>query len=398
MRAMCLMAVLVSGPVALAVEPAKPADGPGLVDEKVVLAPPKDAGGDGWKLQLRGPCDIQVGPLGARLLYIRRQKGKMKRRGGEGFEDRTIRRLVLRDVARNVDTVLPIPAIAQDEVLKYMLTCRLFDSVGKKIALGVGVDDDKDGVTSPGDSDRMRGAIFDIATGELKMLDVEGQAVVPSFDRTGKKLYLLKWDVKKWAGTLHVADATKLEFDPLKFLGLPRGFCPAADVAAMLIKAPQKGSLGYKLALYDQKADKQMLELPTAGYGVEMVRFCPKWTADGRYLYYRNLAKKQVEGRARFYPVTRLWDRKTARQIAEIPDAHPVGPGPAAGAMVLAIVQGGNVKQTVVHTAATGKFVPVDGLKGRPVAVAGGRVFYVKWTDSGDTLFSAKIAMPAEKK
>lgn len=392
MKAVCLMAVLLAAPVALAAEPAKPADGPGLVDEKLVLQPPKDAGRDGWKLQLRGPHDIQVSPLGTDLLYIRSLSAMVKR------ENRTIRRLVLRNVASGLDTVLPIPAFTQDDVFKYMLTCRLFDPAGKRIVLGVGVDDDNDGVTSPGDADRMRGAIFDIATGKLRLLDVEGPAVVPSFDRTGKRIYLLKWDVKNWTGMLYVGEAAKLEFEPLKFLGLPRGFCPAADVAAMLIRPAEKGALGFRLALYDQKADKQILELPTAGYCVELVGSCPKWTADGRYLYYRNLAKRAGGG---FYRVTRIWDRKTAKQIGQVPDARPLGPGPAADSMVLAVFQAGSVKQVIVHRATTGKSQAVAGLKGRPVAVAGGRLFYmkyVKWTDSGNALFSAKIAMPAEKK
>ena len=38
MRATCLLVVFLAGPVALAAEPAKPAGGPGLVDEKLVLA------------------------------------------------------------------------------------------------------------------------------------------------------------------------------------------------------------------------------------------------------------------------------------------------------------------------------------------------------------------------
>ncbi|MBL7133496.1 MAG: hypothetical protein ISS78_05310 [Phycisphaerae bacterium] len=375
----------------------KPAAGPMLVDKKLILQRKKILGEEKWKPRLYQAC-LQVSPRGTKLLYIRSQKGTVKLRSGKGFENRTIRRLVLRDLAGGQDTVLPIPAFVPERAVTYMLGCRLFDPAEKKIVLGVGVDDDKDGVAWPGEPGRMRGAIYDIEKDKLEMLDLEDQAILPSFDRTGRKIYLLKWDVKEWTGTLHVADAAKLEFEPLKFLGLPRGFCPTANVAMMVVKPKEKGFALYKLVLYDQNADKQLVELPTEGMNAELMGSRQKWTPDGRYYCYKNLKKTQFpNGRTGFTSVMRVWDRKAERQVAALAGAYPVGPGPGPTSMVVAVMHAGNVKETILYDAASGRSRRID-LKHRPVAAAAGRVFYVKWTDNGDALFSAKIALPAEKK
>jgi len=358
---------------------------PKLVDEKLVIPPRPRLARGGWKPQFGGPPDVHVSPDGQRLLYLQEKAEPVEVLGSR----RTVRRLVLRDLARGTDTVLPVPAVTSDDVFAYLFTSRLFDRTGQRIVLGVGVDADKDGYTEPGHRGRMQAALYHVPTGKLTKLDLEGPTVLPSFDRTGKNIYALCYDLKRGTGTVYAADAKKLRFERRRFVGLPRGCCPTAEVMAMLAKPAEKGSLARRLVLYDPKADRQTAELPLEGKGWNLIGTPPRWTRDGRFLYYRDFRLK---------PLTHfccVWDRAGGKTVAKLNWLLPVGPGPTPTTMVMLRAYAGWKREVHLHDAAAGKSWALAGKEARPLAAAAGRVLYVKWTGDGDGLFSARIAMSA---
>ena len=376
MRTGCALLALVLASVAAAGE------GPKLVDEARILSNLDRVDDRGWRACVRGPYDVQLSPDGTKLLYLESRNQKV------GGQDRTVRRPVVRDLASKQVIVLAVPMATSDDVFAYLFTSRLFDPAGRRLVLGVGIDADGDGVTSPGMQDGMQAAMCDIATGKATLLDLRGPAVLPSFGRTGKHVFALSYDVKKDTGTLYRADAERLAFQPLKLLGLPRTVCPAADVMTMLVKPAKEKKTGYGLVLFDTKAGRRILDVPTQGYNWNLIKYPPRWTPDGRYLYVYD----HTPYPAKYHSA--IWDRETTKLLGRVDTMYPLGPGPTRTTMVLGKVMAGSKRGMILHDAATDKRWDLAGRNVRPVTAAGGRVFYVKWTDDGNALFSARIAMP----
>jgi len=376
---------MMTGGVLIGLLLAAPADGAGkptLVDEKIVLAAHGRVDQGGWVPQLRGPHDLHLSPDGRRLLYLRCQQGEGKHQG------RTLRLLMLRDLPAGTDTPMLVPAAADAHVYAYLFTSRLFDAACGRIVLGAGVDADNDAVASPGMTDPMRAVVYDVADDRMSYLEFQAPVVLPCFDRTGKTVYALTCDRKRDPVKLWSADAERLRFRPLAFLGLPRAVCPSADLIAMLVSPPGAKAFARKLRLYDTARDRPSSALPMDGPGWNLINTPPRWTSGGRYLYYRD---NTLDPLAHF---ARVYDRETGKSVARLADAIPIGPGPTPTTMVVGKRHsGGAVRELLLHDAASGKLWPLAGRASRPMAAAAGVVLYVAHTSRrGDVLFSARIA------
>src|SRR5207253_28255 len=60
----------------------------------------------------------------------------------------------------------------------------------------------------------------------------------------------------------------------------------------------------------------------------------PRWTSDGRYVYYVDVDVTQKGGAAE-QVLSRVWDVQQGKVVATIPRVQAVAPGPGSGSMVL---------------------------------------------------------------
>jgi hypothetical protein len=381
MRTLCAAAFLALAFAATA------AAQPKLADETALFKIPGNHLPGAWEPDLRSLSSLQLSPDAAQLLYVQRREKTDKP------EDRPTSRLVLRDLAAQKETVLPIPMVTGEAgVLNHLLTGRLFDPLGKRLALGIGIPaEGAETVDSPGQKDPMRAAVYDIASGKLRKLDLEGPAILPLFDSTGKTLMVLSYDLQKNTGTLYRAQADKLDFKPVETLGLPRAPCPGSDLVATLTKREKPQDSEYKLVLYDLKTDKPVQEPTATGPNWNLILSPPLWTADGRYLCYP--CGEKVDEKFRW--VTRVWDRTAGKVAADLSDVYAVGPGPTPTTLVLGKGVAGNKRGFDLYDCVTGKSVPLGDKELQPLAAGGGKVFYIRRIGDDDTFCSARIALHA---
>jgi hypothetical protein len=172
---------------------------------------------------------------------------------------------------------------------------------------------------------------------------------------------------------------------------MPRSPCPVAAVLPVLLppsrkqgEAPRRSSF----ALYDTKADKQLLMLPTQS-GNKLDDYNPQWTADGRYLYYVDSENDESpDGRMRRKSITRIWDRKKAVEHAIIGGAVPVGPAPGKSAMILKYKD----RSCKVHNAATAKTSALLGEGTRLINANGRFLLYAKQDKEGvESVYRAEM-------
>jgi hypothetical protein len=358
-----------------------------LADEQVLIKLSGQHPPGAWDMEHFNLNCMQLSPDGSRLLYIQRMFAPAKP------EEKAGARLVLRDLITQKETVLPIPQVTGSAgVLNHLMAGRLFDPAGKRIVLGIGIPaEGKEVTNSPGETDRMQAAMYDIASGKLQKLTVEGPAVLPMFDATGKTVLALSYDIKTNVGTLFRAAADKLEFKAVQTLGLPRAACPGTDLVAMLVKREKPQESEYKLVLYDPAADRIVQEPTATGPNWNLVLTPPLWTADGRYLCYQ--CSEKVDDKYRWF--TRIWDRTAGKVVADLDQVYLVGPGPTPTTLVMGKITAGNKRGAVLYDAAAGTTTPLGDKEMELMAAGGGKVFYVKRVGDDDAFCSARIVLPS---
>lgn len=373
--AVCIAAF---GTAALAAEAAK------IVDEKVIFEMSDDA----KVREHRGIGSMRLSPDGTKLLYIRRRVGENRQRAFK---------LVIRDIKAAKDKELKIVPYEDDDIAVIMLSSKVFDPAGKRLALGIGVDVNNDG-RHDYSKETMQAVLYDLATDKVTKVGASAPVVVASFDRTGKGLVLVSADAAARSGKMCTTPADKVKLRQLSLWGLPRGTCPAADVLALLLppKREPGGERKHKLVLFDLGKDKIAASLPVRDRNTKLDDYTPQWTADGRYLYYVGVDREPADdGSTRSKYESRIWDRIKGKLAPEVAGMIPVGPGPTGTTMVLCTYQ--TRDKLAVHDAAADKTWTVAGPSLRPIGSEGKYVLFIKTGKDGkEVLCRGRIALPGK--
>lgn len=333
-----------------------------------------------------GINSMRLSPDGKHLLYIRRERGNRCR-------------IVLQNIISGKNKDLPIPAYDDVDIPMMMLSMNVFDTAGKRIVLGAGIDTNGNGVFDSS-REKMKPVVYDIASGKTKDLPVQNNITIPTFDRTGKGFIIIAGDEDAKTGKLITMRAEKANPKVHNILGLPRGVCPTADVIPLLLLPDRE-----KFILYDLKAGKQIIELPKhKKSNTILLERTPQWTGNGRYLYYPDLKDDAAKGarKPNTKPITRIWDRKTKKESGIVDDAIAIGPGPGKTTMVLA--KGDHYRgKLILHDAATDKSWTLFDNSQRPmhrcITAQGKYLIYGKRIpDNKADVYLAEIALPGKAK
>ena len=379
--------------VCLAVTAATGQDTPRLGDETEIMTLDKAA----KVRENNGMWSMKLSPDLEHLLYIRGEQAQVPDDQGEQRQ-RTVYRMILRNVATGAEKVLPAAAVDVDDYIVACLSMKLFGPAGRKIVLPLPEKSDGNGIVSIiGGGSGMQVGLYDVASGRVDRLDVKGPVIFPSFDGSGKKLIVLSMDVKARSGILYVTSADKIDLKPLNQWGLPRTPCPTADLMPLLLPPERDGPSKAGFVLYDLKADAVKFKLLANERGTKLDDYNPQWTADGRCLYYVDM-KEEGDGDSRTRKMfTRVWDVKENKEAGLVDAAVAIGPGPGKTSMVLTAIRssGPEQRQVLLHDAARSVTWSLAAGSIRPISTQAGRLVYVRMGDDGtETVCVAEIIAP----
>ncbi len=383
----------VTGAVCLAATVAAGQDAPRLGDETKIMTLSEDA-----KIrENKGMWSMRLSPDLKHLLYIRGEQAHVPDRDGE-LRQRTVYRMILRNVATGVEKVLPAAAVDVDDYIVACLSMNVFGPKGRTIVLPLPEDPEGDGIVSvKGGGSGMQVGLYDIASGKVDRLDVKGTVIFPSFDGSGKKLIVLSMDIRAMSGTLYVTPVDKIDLKPLNQWGLPRTPCPTAEVMPLLLPPDRDGPPKAGVVLYDLKADAAKYELTMDERAAKADDYNPQWTADGRYLYYID-RKDEADGtRTLTKYFTRVWDVKENKEAGIVDSAVAIGPGPGKSTVVLGRMgpDKGSDERVMLHNAARSVTWTLAKGRVRPISMQSGRLVYVRMADDGtETVCTAEIIVP----
>jgi hypothetical protein len=361
-----------------------------IVDEKAIFALSDDVNlGEN-----KGVGSMRLSPDGTKLLFIRRRGDDRKTRSYK---------LVLRDIKTGKDKELKLPGYDNDDMATFMVTGNVFGPAGLKVALGAGIDANKNGRHDfGGDSEKMQAVVYDLATDKMTKIGEAAYVALASFDRTGKGLVIINADKKAEMGKMFVTPLEKIKLRQLCLWGLPRGACPTADVMAVLLPPKEdprsdgrRPTPAPKMVLLDLAKDKVLADVPLREGNTKLHDYCPQWTGDGRYLYYTSEAHEpEANGHMRNKIESRVWDREKKQLTFEVPATIPIGPGPTPTTMVLSSYPVTPVDKPVVHDAKADTTWTVNGPAIRLITSQGKYILYAKKGDDGkETLYRGKISL-----
>jgi hypothetical protein len=359
-----------------------------IVDEKAIFA----LGDDVNRGENGGVGSMRLSPDGTKLLFIRRV--------GEDRKTRSYQ-LALHDIKTGKEKELELPGYDTDDLAEFMVSGNVFGPAGRKVALGVGIDANKNGRHDwQRGSEQMQAVVYDLATDKMTKIGETSDVALASFDRTGKGMVIINAEKKAMTGKMFVTPLEKVKLRQLCLWGLPRGGCPTADVMAVLLP-PEAGQRAdgkrpaSKMVLLDLAKDKVLADLPLHESNTMLNDYCPQWTGDGRYLYYTSEAHEpEANGHIRSKTESRVWDRKKKQLAYEVPATIPIGPGPTATTMVLCPYPVTPGAKPIVHDAKADTTWAVDGPAIRMIASQGKYILYSKKGDGGkETLYRGKISL-----
>ncbi|MCP4374723.1 MAG: hypothetical protein GY794_00875 [bacterium] len=349
-----------------------------IVDEKVLFTVSKDV----YTWGKAGFRSMRLSPDGTKLLFARHQ----------GDYSTGYYQFVLRDIKAGTDKVLEIAGHKHGEFVAITLSGKVFDPAGKRLAIGAGIDTNKNGQHDirGQNPEKMQAVIYDLATGKItKKIGPTAMLVMTSFDRTGNGLVLGAMN-RPGECKMYFTPVDKIKLRELDLKGLPRGICPMANVMAVRQFPGMVGGkrVGHRMGLFDLVTGKMGVYLPLRERN-SIDDYGPHWTVDGRHLYYVGTDRQ----RDRNMKESRIWDRTGGKELASIPYMLPVGPGPTATTMILTPHPKRN--KLVVHDALAGKTWPVTGAKIKPICSEGKYIIYVKRNKEGkDVLYRGQIKLP----
>lgn len=340
--------------------------------------------------KLAGP--LRISPNGNWLIYMRKETLQIPSRDGKKKNRRMIR-LVLRNVRSSKERLLPVPACYNSDWLGFYLTGKIFDASRKKIVIPIGVDSDGDGVAIFR-KDKMRLALYELASGRIKNLGLSAEILLPMFYQDGHRLFV-QVDRKRWfTSPLDQVNFTSVSTIPDRFMVL--SISPNGKYAVIFSKYREKYRVREcTLRLLDLRSGKTVRRLPLdKKYWGIYENFAPQWTPNGRYLYYSDSIPSQREGKPK--PGTRIWDCLTNKIAGTLIDAWPVGPGPGKSTMLLQDYRGR--QPMFLHDADTGRRWVLGDLSKVLLGATGRFVVYAKISGRNiEGIYRAEIDMPGVK-
>ena len=310
---------------------ARAADGPKLVGEKEIMKLDENIIAYG---QNRGIYSMRLSPDGRRVLYIRRKIYKITSADGKQ-RDRRGYKLILRDLKTGKETPVPVPALFGGDFAAAWLSMTVFDPTGKTLVVPASQDANKNDLMER--TERCKAGLYDIASGKLTILDVEGNIAFPTFHPNGKTLVVLAIERAGASrdAKVHITPRDKIKFRKLSRAGMIRSISPTSDLMVMMLLTEGERPRPGKCVLYDLKTDTVKAELAGQEQSRRIMEHHPQWTADGRYVYHVIIKDEERDGRHHSEILTRIWDVKAGREVSILSGVAPIGPGPGKGTMVL---------------------------------------------------------------
>jgi len=382
-----LIAVSCAAVVVLVPDGASQAGELKFVNSKAVAVVPKPVSGSvavkKWNARLSDN--------GRYLLHIRSVHKTSHQAGVTSV--RTAFRLVLSDLKNSSESGLPgVPIAIAREYIGAFMSMRIFNAAGTKIVVPYGVDTDGDGWYSLR-KDKMCLGIYDIATGKITKRNIPGQVVLPTFDRSGKKLLVMGFEnTFKNTGKLYYGPGDGTGLKQLKAAGMPHSPCPTADVVPLSLVDKKWVRT---LILYDPTKNAKITDIPMHKSNSLSNRIPPHWTRDGRYLCYVDV-KVPEDVRADRKRMVRIWDRKAGKVIRTLKDFVPAAPGPTPTTMIIESAAD-DTKSYQLHDAATGKSRPIESCL-RIVSTNGRRIVYTRREpDRSETIYVGQLQLTTPK-
>ena len=311
-----------------------------------------------------------------------------------GTTVRTAFRLVLSDLKNSSESGLPgVPIAIAREYIGAFMSMRIFNAAGTKIVVPYGVDIDGDGWYSLR-KDKMCLGIYDIVTGKIAKRNIPGEIVLPTFDRSGKKLLVMAFEnILKNTGKLYYGPGNGTGLKQLKAAGMPHSPCPTADVVP-LSRVDKKWVR--TLILYDPTKNAKVTDIPIHKSNGLSNRIPPQWTRDGRYLCYVDVKVNEKDVRAERKRMARIWDRKAGKVIRTLKDFVPAAPGPGPTTIIIESAAD-DTKSYQLHDVATGKSRPIESCL-RIVSTNGSRIVYTRREPKGrETIYVGQLELTTPK-
>ena len=306
----------------------------------------------------------------------------------------TAYRLVLSDLKNSSESGLPgVPIAIAQEYIGAFMSMRIFNAAGTKIVVPYGVDIDGDGWYSLR-KDKMCLGIYNIATGKITKRNIPGEIVLPTFDRSGKKLLVMAFEnTFRNTGKLYYGPGDGTGLKQLKAAGMPHRPCPAADVVPLSCSDEK---LGRTLILYDPTKNAKVADIPIDRRNDLSNRIPPHWTRDGRYLCYVDSKVNEKDKSADRKRMVRIWDRKAGKVIRTLKDFVPAAPGPGPTTMIIESAAD-DTKSYQLHDAATGKSRAIESCR-RIVSTNGPRIVYTRrGPDRSETIYIGQLQLTTPK-
>ena len=360
---------------------------------------------------------MRLSPDGRRLLYLRWKMYQTTMSSKEGKVIRLRKRrgykIVLRDLKTGKDTEVPVPAINERNIALFWLSMTVFDSTGKTLAVPVGKDDNKNDFDE--ESERCNAGLYDIATGKVKVLDIEAHRISLAFHPDGKRLVVMASEgvSSQTSVKVCVTDIDKIQFIRLSKTGVPRSISPTSGLMVMLLFADRHTGWKKQSVIFDMTSDRVKAKLPDRPPPFVFMIFNPQWAADGRHLYH--VAARTVERpgkRSRQGILTRIWNAKTGKEAGLLTGMTPIGPGPK-NTMVLVELQSERKKlaadksapkpkpksQIVLHAqddkTLGKKLHPLGDMSTYPISTQGKWLLYIRKDATGaEAVCMAEIKLP----
>ena len=350
-----------------------PAELPKLVGEVILRKAPSESFSFPWTSRLS--------PDGQFLLTTRRISAEQtaspesvdgKSRPGHAYH------LVLRQWKTGREKAIPIPLSADVDDLCGLyggdivaISMNPFSADGKLLVVPAGIDENGDGRAAR--DEKIEPAVYDIESGKLRRIGVQGAHVYSTFDAAGKHLIFTVFEKGNWAGMTYIAPVETLRPKPLASWGLPLAPRPGHTTFAF-------GELQAKVVLYDYLNDTRATGQPFRDRKPSAPFSTLQWTANGRYLYCTDGPRGLT---------TWVWDMQEARLVERLPDFHIVGPCGGPTTMVLSEYLW---SPAVLHNAETGSLEPLsESTPIHAVCTAGKYLLYERKTSQGYVLCRAEI-------
>lgn len=164
--------------------------------------------------------------------------------------------------------------------------------------------------------------IFDIPSKKLTKTGITGNSAMAQFDSTGERL-VVSIDNSR----VYLASLKDFTLGAQISSGWVHSCSPYSPYTAIYL--PPENQVRFKLMNLDTKVT---FDLPVHNRNSGLDDRTSQWSSDGSYMFYMDM-KDDSSGNPKV--VTRVWDVKSNKEKAIIPDALCLGPGPSNNLMIM---------------------------------------------------------------